>query len=62
MYRIRVTKLIARNKLNGEELAAIEIPGNATAAPMSFSVEDTQYIALSVTGQPAPELIVYALP
>jgi len=55
-------KLIARNKLNGEELAAIEIPGNATAAPMSFSVEDTQYIALSVTGQPAPELIVYALP
>jgi len=55
-------KLIARNKLNGEELAAIELPGNATGAPMSFSVEDTQYIALSVTGQPTPELIVYALP
>ena len=55
-------KLVARNKLNGEELAAIELPGNATGAPMSFSVEDKQYIALSVTGQPAPELIVYALP
>ncbi len=55
-------KLIARDKLNGEELAAIDLPGNASAAPMSFSVDDKQYIALSVSGQPTPELIVYALP
>lgn len=55
-------KLIARDKLNGEELAAIALPGNASAAPMSFSVEGKQYIAISVSGQVAPELIVYALP
>jgi quinoprotein glucose dehydrogenase len=55
-------KLIARDKLNGEELAAIAIPGNASAAPMSFSVEGTQYIAISIFSQPTPELIVYKLP
>lgn len=55
-------KLIARDKSNGGELSAIDLPGNPSAAPMSFSVEDRQYIAISVSGQPAPELIVYALP
>jgi len=55
-------KLIARDKSSGQEIAAIELPGNPAAAPMSFSVEGKQYIAVSVSGQPAPELIVYALP
>ena len=55
-------KLIARNKATGDELAAIDLPGNPSAAPMSFSVENRQYIAIAVSGQPAPELIVYALP
>jgi quinoprotein glucose dehydrogenase len=55
------TKLIARDKLNGEEIATIELPGNPNAAPMSFSVDNRQYIAVAVSGQPAPELIVYAL-
>ena len=56
------TKLIARNKLTGQEVAAINLPGNPNAAPMSFSVDGRQYIAVAVSGQPAPELIVYALP
>jgi hypothetical protein len=54
--------LIARNKLNREELAAIDLPGYPNAAPMSFSVENRQYIAVAVSGRPAPELVVYALP
>ncbi|MDA7683661.1 PQQ-binding-like beta-propeller repeat protein [bacterium] len=55
-------KLIARNKLTGDEIAAIDLPGNPNAAPMSFSVDDVQYIAVAVSNQPVPELIVYALP
>ena len=55
-------KLIARDKATGNELAAIDLPGNPSAAPMSFSIESRQYIAIAVSGQPAPGLIVYALP
>jgi quinoprotein glucose dehydrogenase len=55
-------KLVARDKSNGDELAAIVLPGNPSSAPMSFSIEDRQYIAVSIAGQPAPELVVYALP
>ena len=55
-------KLVARDKSNGDELAAIVLPGNPSSAPMSFSIEDRQYIAVSIAAQPAPELVVYALP
>ncbi|MEX0963298.1 MAG: PQQ-binding-like beta-propeller repeat protein [Pseudohongiellaceae bacterium] len=55
-------KLIARDKATGEELAAIDLPGNATSAPMSYSVDGRQYIAVSVNAEDAPELLVYALP
>jgi quinoprotein glucose dehydrogenase len=55
------TKLIARNKLTGDEIAGIDLPGNPNAAPMSFSVDDKQFIAVAISNQPAPELIVYAL-
>lgn len=55
-------KLIARDKATGRELGSISLPGNASGAPMSFSVDDKQYIALSVSGQPAPALVVYTLP
>ncbi len=55
-------KLVARDKSNGDELAAIVLPGNPSSAPMSFSIGDKQYIAVSIAGRPAPELVVYALP
>lgn len=55
-------KLIARDKLTGEELGAVDLPGYPNAAPMSFSVENKQYIAVAVSGRPAPELVVYSLP
>ncbi|SVA04626.1 uncharacterized protein METZ01_LOCUS57480, partial [marine metagenome] len=41
-------KLVARDKSNGDELATIVLPGNPSSAPMSFSIEDRQYIAVSI--------------
>jgi len=55
-------KLIARDKASGVELAAIDLPGNPTSAPMSYSIDGKQYIAVSVTAEAAPELLVYSLP
>lgn len=55
-------RLVARDKSNGRELGSIDLPANASGAPMSFAIDGRQYIALSVSGQPAPELVVYALP
>jgi quinoprotein glucose dehydrogenase len=55
-------KLVARNKATGEELATIDLPAAAGGAPMSYSVDGKQYIALSVRGNPVPELVVFALP
>ena len=53
--------LIARNKLTGEELAAIDLPGIPNAAPMSYAVDGRQYIAVAISSAPTPELVVYAL-
>ena len=54
-------KLIARNKLTGEELAAIDLPGIPNAAPMSYAVDGRQYIAVAISSTPTPELVAYAL-
>ncbi len=54
--------LVARNKETGAEMATIEIPANPSGAPMSYSVDGQQYIAISVGSSPMPELVVYALP
>jgi quinoprotein glucose dehydrogenase len=54
--------LIARDKATGEELARIELSGAPQSAPMSFAVDDRQYIALGVNDAPNPKLVVFALP
>lgn len=54
--------LVARDKVTGEELKTIPIPANAGGAPMTYSVNGKQYIALSVLTTPVPELLVWALP
>lgn len=54
--------LVARDKMTGEQLTTIPLPASAGGAPMSFSVDGRQYIALSVLSNPVPELVVYALP
>ena len=54
--------LIARDKATGEELARIELSGAPQSAPMSYAVDDRQYIALGVNDAPNPKLVVFALP
>ena len=54
--------LVARDKMTGEELKTIDLPANGGGAPMTYSVNGKQYIALSVLSNPVPELLVYALP
>ncbi|MBM89329.1 MAG: pyrroloquinoline quinone-dependent dehydrogenase [Gammaproteobacteria bacterium] len=54
--------LVARNKENGEELTAIDLPGSPQSAPMSFAIDGKQFIALSVNATPTPKLVVLALP
>tara|TARA_B110000003_G_scaffold156594_1_gene157075 strand:+ start:656 stop:946 length:291 start_codon:yes stop_codon:yes gene_type:complete len=55
-------QLVALDKASGKELARIDLPSNPQGAPMSYSVDGKQYIALSVSTTPLPELIVFALP
>ncbi len=54
--------LIARDKSSGEELASIELPANPGGAPMSYSVNGKQYIAVAINNTPVPELMVFSLP
>ncbi len=53
--------LVARDKMTGAELKTIPLPANAGGAPMSYSVNGKQYIALSVLSNPVPELVVFGL-
>ncbi|MCH7565480.1 MAG: pyrroloquinoline quinone-dependent dehydrogenase [Gemmatimonadetes bacterium] len=52
--------LTARDKATGEVLAEVPLPGRAIGAPMSYMVEGTQYIALTVQGNP-PRLVALAV-
>lgn len=54
--------LVARDKLTGEQLHTVALPANGGGAPMTYSVNGKQYIALSVLSNPVPELVVFALP
>lgn len=53
---------------SGRELTRIELPAGAQATPMSYRVDDRQFIVLaaggqdSTTGQPADYVLGYALP
>ncbi|MBQ13843.1 MAG: pyrroloquinoline quinone-dependent dehydrogenase [Gammaproteobacteria bacterium] len=56
------TKLIARDKATGTELATITTPARSIAAPMTYELDGKQYIVISVLTVPAPQLIAYVLP
>lgn len=57
------TKLVAYDKITGELIGAVELPRNATAAPMTYMIEGKQYIAVTTGGANMPaELIVLTLP
>jgi quinoprotein glucose dehydrogenase len=55
-------RLVALDKRSGDEIASLDLPGGAIGTPMTYMVDGTQYIALTVGGSPVPELIALALP
>ena len=55
-------RLVAYDKASGAEIASTSLPGGAIGTPMTYMLEGTQYIALTVGGSRVPELIALALP
>ncbi len=55
-------RLVARDKATGKEIASVDLPGTAIGTPMTYLVDNKQYIALTVSGDPVPELVAFALP
>ncbi len=55
-------RLVAFDKLTGEEIASVDLPGGAIGTPMTYMSGGRQYIALTVGGGRVPELIALALP
>ena len=49
--------LVARDKLTGEVIAEVELPGRAIGPPVTYLFEGEQYIGVTVRGTP-PELVV----
>jgi quinoprotein glucose dehydrogenase len=55
-------RLVARDKRTGEVVGEVRLPGRPLGTPMTYEVGGRQYIALTVSLQPVPELIALALP
>jgi len=55
-------RLVARDKATGKEIASVDLPGAAIGTPMTYLIDNKQYIALTVAGRPVPELVAFALP
>ena len=55
-------RLVARDKATGRAIASVDLPGLAIGTPMTYTIDAKQYIALTVAGQPVPELVALALP
>jgi quinoprotein glucose dehydrogenase len=55
-------RLVARDKSTGREIASVNLPGLAIGTPMTYMIQNKQYIALTVSGNPVPELVALALP
>lgn len=58
-------RLVAYDKGTGRELGSADLPGTAIGAPMTYLLDNKQYIALTVAGRTQrdlPELVALALP
>ena len=53
-------RLVAYDKASGAELASINLPSGGIGTPMTYLVDDKQYIALTIGG--GPRLVAFALP
>jgi quinoprotein glucose dehydrogenase len=54
--------LHAYDKATGANLAEIPMPGTQTGVPMTYVYNNRQFILLPVGGQPAGQLVAFALP
>ena len=55
--------LRAYDKASGEEVGAILMPAPQTGSPMTYMVDDRQYIVVSIAGSGFPgELVAFRLP
>ncbi len=55
-------RLVARDKATARELASVDLPSGAIGTPMTYMIDGKQYIALTVGGDPVPELVAFRLP
>jgi quinoprotein glucose dehydrogenase len=54
--------LHAYDKKTGETIADVPMPGNQSSVPMTYMYQGRQFIVLAVGGQPAGQLVAFALP
>ena len=54
-------RLVAYDKVTGEIVGSVDLPGGALGTPMTYMLDGQQYISLTVGGQ-VPELIAFTLP
>ena len=54
-------RLTARSKATGEIVASVDLPAGALGTPMTYLLDDQQYLALTIAGE-LPELIALRLP
>ncbi len=50
------------HKKTGENLGEIPMPGTQTGVPMSYLYQNRQFVLMAVSGQPAGQLVAFALP
>ena len=55
-------RLVAYDKATGEAVASIDLPGGAIGTPMTYMLDERQYISLTVGGARVPSLVAFALP
>jgi quinoprotein glucose dehydrogenase len=54
--------LHAYDKKTGDNIAELPMPGNQTGVPMTYLYQGRQFIVMPVGGQPAGQLVAFALP
>jgi quinoprotein glucose dehydrogenase len=54
--------LHAYDKKTGENIAEVPMPGNQSGVPMTYMYQNRQFIVLAVGGQPAGQIVAFALP
>ena len=54
--------LHAYDKKTGSNIAELPMPGTQSGLPMTYVYQNRQFIVLSVGGQPAGQLVAFALP